>query len=132
MQAIAEQKIRRRALQAKIYENENIDDTNIFKTKEENFIQKPNLPVSIKPDLVQEESLAIYAANGDESVRNSTLIKIDFTKKVVFLHIGKAGGTSFDSAMRLLQNQNSKNKGKVHKIIFCRFSRNVDFWFFLN
>ena len=132
MQAIAEQKIRRRALQAKIYENENIDDTNISNTKEENFIQKPNLPVSIKPDLVQEESLAIYAANDDESVKNSTLLKIDFAKKVVFLHIGKAGGTSFDSAMRLLQNQNSKNKGKVHKIILCRFSRNVDFWFFKN
>ena len=132
MQAIAEQKIRRRALQAKIYENENIDDTNIPVTKEENFVQKPNLPVSIKPDLVQEESLAIYAQNSDESVKNSTLLKIDFAKKVVFLHIGKAGGTSFDSAMRLLQNQNSKNKGKVHKIILCGFSRNVDFWFLKN
>ena len=132
MQAIAEQKIRRRALQAKIYENENIDETY---QSEENFIQKPNLPVSFKPDMVQEESLAIYARNGDESVKNSTLLKIDFAKKVVFLHIGKAGGTSFDSAMRLLQNQNSKNKGKVHKIIIeflCGFSQNVDFWFFKN
>ena len=75
--------------------------------------------MSIKPDLVQEESLAIYARNGDETVKNSTLLKIDFTKKVVFLHIGKAGGTSFDSAMRVLQNQNTKNKGKVHRIILC-------------
>ena len=78
--------------------------------------------MSFKPDIVQEESLAIYAQNSDEIVKNSTLLKIDFAKKVVFLHIGKAGGTSFDSTMRTFQIKNSKNKGKVHRIILFGFS----------
>ena len=82
---------------------------NETKLSDENFIKTPKYHVG--EDLADK-----IKSKASGSGKFLPLPKFDPAKKLVFLHIGKAGGTSFDKAMTTLLVHN-RNQEKFFKYL---------------